>query len=42
MWLLILLFLNTAPAWAESGFPEKYERDSNLFIQPSCFRRTIR
>ncbi|MDE3042596.1 MAG: hypothetical protein KGJ82_18775 [Nitrospirota bacterium] len=37
MWLLILLFLITAPAWAESGFPEKYERDSNLFNPAKLF-----
>ncbi|MBU6435562.1 MAG: hypothetical protein KGS09_16930 [Nitrospirae bacterium] len=37
MWLLILLFLITAPAWAESGFREKYECDSNLFNPAKLF-----
>jgi len=30
MWLLILLLLSAAPAWAESDLAEKYERDANL------------
>jgi len=31
MWLLILFLLGVAPAGAESGFDEKYERDYNIF-----------
>lgn len=31
MWLLPFFLLNAAPAWAESGFDPKYERDYNIF-----------
>ncbi|TKS60766.1 MAG: hypothetical protein EWM72_01071 [Nitrospira sp.] len=33
--LLLPLFLSVTPAFAEPGFSEKYQRDYNIYLQPS-------